>query len=325
MVATLDFSLEPLSLRDRYHGVLLGVACGDALGGPVEFVHRVDIAERFPDGVREFVGGGWLDLDPGEITDDTQQTLILCRALTEDGLDLPAFGEGLLEWFRSAPKDIGNTTVIALRALATGTSPSESGEVALATRGERGAAANGAVMRCAPVALRFRTDTAALVQASLESARVTHAESRAAWGAVAVNQAIVHLLNEGTIAAAPAAAVTGIPDQRVTEAVLAAAAMPRDEVAAGGFVLETVAASFWALANFPTAEEIIVQAVSLGDDADSTGAVAGALAGAAFGAQGLPGRWREHVQYREELNEQADRILALSGSSRYSGGSANFR
>lgn len=316
MVATFDSALESLSLQDRYRGVLLGVACGDALGGPVEFKSRADIAERFPDGVREFVGGGWLDLDPGEITDDTQQTLILCRALTDAGLDLAAFGEGLLAWYRSAPKDIGNTTVVALRALASGASPTESGEAALAARGERGAAANGAVMRCAPVALRFRNEPAALVQASLDSARVTHAESRAAWGSVAVNQAIVHLLNGGSIANVSAAAVGGIPDERVSEAVLAAAALPRNEVAAGGFVLETVGASFWALTNFSTAEEIIVQAVSLGEDADSTGAVVGALAGAAFGAAALPTRWREKVQYRDELIEQADRLLALSEQAR---------
>lgn len=316
MVATIDLSVPPLSLQDRYRGVLLGVACGDALGGPVEFVNREQVMERFPNGVREFVGGGWLDLDPGEITDDTQQTLILARALTDEGLDLAAFGEGLLEWYRSAPKDIGNTTVVAMRALVSGVSPSESGEMALAARGERGAAANGAVMRCAPVALRFRSDPAELVRASLESARVTHAESRAAWGTVAVNQALVSLLNGGDIANAPEAAVAGIPDQRVIEAVLGAAAMSRDEVSAGGYVLATVGASFWALANFSSVEEIIVAAVSLGDDADSTGAVAGALAGAAYGGQALPERWREHVQFRDELIGQADRLLALAGSER---------
>jgi ADP-ribosyl-[dinitrogen reductase] hydrolase len=292
------------------------VACGDALGGPVEFVNRADVTERFPHGVREFVGGGWLDLDPGEITDDTQQTIILCRALGAEGLDLSAFGDGLLEWYRSAPKDIGNTTLVAMRALASGASPHESGQTALAARGERGAAANGAVMRCSPVALRFRNDPSRLVQASLDSARVTHAESRAAWGTVAVNQAIVHLLNGGGIIDAPAVAVAGISDEHVAEAVLTAAIRDRDEVRAGGYVLETVAASFWALANFPTAEEIIVQAVSLGDDADSTGAVAGALAGAAFGAQALPIRWREKVQYGNELIQEADRLLELSGSER---------
>ena len=316
MVGTFDPDVTPASLDDRYRGVLLGTACGDALGGPVEFVSRTDIAERFPGGVREFVGGGWLDLDPGEITDDTQQTLILCRALTTDGLDLAAFGEGLLEWFRSAPKDIGNTTIVALKALADGASPHESGEIALAARGERGGAANGAVMRCAPIALFYRRYPAQLTQMSMESARVTHAESRAAWGTVAVNQALVHLLNGGTIADVPAAAVAGIPDARVVETVLAAAALPRDQVGAGGYVLDTVGAAFWALANFPTAEEIIVQAVSLGDDADSTGAVAGGLTGAAYGESALPDRWRERVQYRDELIAQADRILTLSEANR---------
>lgn len=315
MVGTIEPAKTPASLQDRYRGVLLGAACGDALGGPVEFVNRSDIAARFQGGVREFVGGGWLDLDPGEITDDTQQTLILCRALNADGLDLAAFGEGLLEWLRSAPKDIGNTTIVALKALAAGASPHESGEIALATRGERGGAANGAVMRCAPIALFYRNYPAQLTQVSLESARVTHAESRAAWSTVAINQALVHLLNGGDIADAPAAAVAGIPDARVVDAVLAAGSTSRDEVGAGGYVLDTVGAAFWALANFPTAEEIIVQAVSLGDDADSTGAVSGALAGAAFGSLALPSRWRDQVQYREELTEEADRILELSGTT----------
>src|SRR5215217_3505496 len=77
---------------------------------------------------------------------------------------------------------------------------SDLGEMALAARGERSAAANGAVMRCAPVALRFRREPDRLVHASLDSARVTHAEARASWGTVAVNQAIVHLLNGGVIA-----------------------------------------------------------------------------------------------------------------------------
>lgn len=306
---TIAESVSPLSLPDRYRGVLLGLASGDALGGPVEFIKRDAIAARFPDGVREFVGGGWLDLDPGEITDDTQQALILCRALGDEGFNLDAFGEGLVAWFHSLPKDIGNTTRIALEVLASGTPPEQSGEAARAQRGDAGSAANGGVMRCAPVALRFRHDPAALVEASLASARVTHAESRAAWGTVAVNQAVAHLLNGGSVGDAPAAAVVGIPDQRVTDAVLAAAGLPREQVTAGGYVLSTVGAAFWALANFPTAEEVIVQAVSLGEDADSTGAVAGALAGAAYGADALPARWREHVQCRDELVAHADRLL----------------
>ena len=301
-----------ISLRARYAGTLLGLACGDALGGPLEFVKRDEIAERFPTGVTEFIGGGWLDLDPGEVTDDTQQALILAESLTDSGLDLDRLAAGLIAWLRGGPKDIGNTTRIALEALAAGEEPLAAGAAALAARGERGSAANGAVMRCAPVALRFRRDPDRLVRASLDSARVTHAEARASWGAVAVNQAIAHLLNGGAIADTPAAAVVGIANGEVREVVLEAAGRRCDEVRAGGFVLETIGASFWSLLNASGAREAIETAVALGDDADSTGAVTGALAGAAYGASALPATWVERVQFRERLESEAARLLALS-------------
>jgi ADP-ribosyl-[dinitrogen reductase] hydrolase len=301
-----------ISLRDRYAGTLLGLACGDALGGPVEFLKRDVIAARFPTGVTEFIGGGWLDLDPGEVTDDTQQALILAESLTASGLDLDRFASGLIAWFRSNPKDIGNTTRVALESLAAGTAPLDAGAVAAAARGEQGAAANGAVMRCAPVALRFRREPDRLVRASLDSARVTHAEARASWGTVAVNQAIVHLLHGGAIADAPVAAVVGIPNDEVRQATLAAARRQRAEVRAGGFVLETIGASFWSLLNTRSAREAIEMAVTLGDDADSTGAVTGALAGAAYGASALSATWVETVQFRERLESEAMRLLELS-------------
>jgi ADP-ribosyl-[dinitrogen reductase] hydrolase len=301
-----------ISLRERYVGTLLGLACGDALGGPLEFLNREKIAAQFPTGVTEFIGGGWLKLDPGEVTDDTQQALILAESLTADGLDLDRLAAGLVAWFRGDPKDIGNTTRIALEALAAGTAPLAAGAAALAARGERDSAANGAVMRCAPVAMRFRRDPARLVRASLDSARVTHAEARASWGTVAVNQAIAHLLNGGAIADAPAAAVVGVPNCAVREAVLDAAGRRRDEVRASGFVLETIGASFWSLLGSGSAREAVEMAVALGDDADSTGAVTGALAGAAYGVSALPTTWTGSVQFRERLESEAARLLALS-------------
>jgi len=308
---------EPaVSLADRYRGVMLGLACGDALGGPVEFLSRETIDQTFPEGVTEFVGGGWLKLFPGEVTDDTQQALILARCLTENGLEMNAFAEGLIRWFKSNPKDIGNTTRAALEALANGVSPLESGMVALAARGASGAAANGGVMRCAPVGLRFRGDPAGLASASLESSRITHAEDRAAWATVAVNQAIVHLLNDGGVPDAPEAAVAGIEHEEIRAAVLGAVNRERADVAAGGFVLETIGAAFWALGGASDARDAIERGVALGEDADSTGAVTGALAGAAFGAAALPDSWVSQVQFRDELIGEANRLLKLSGRAR---------
>ncbi len=308
-------SERQIEIADRYRGVMLGLACGDALGGPVEFMSREQIAETFPGGVTEFVGGGWLNLAPGEVTDDTQQALILAKALTATGLDMDLFAAGLLEWYRSQPKDIGNSTKVALAALASGTPPLEAGAVAVAKRGVRSAAANGGVMRCAPVALRFPNDPDRLVTASQDSARVTHAEERAVLATVAVNQAIAHLLHGGLVADAPAAAVAGIEHKEIREAVLGAATRSRDDVKAGGFVLETVGAAFWALATGSDARDIIERGVALGEDADSTGAVAGALAGAAFGAAALPASWTDNVQFKTELIAEAERLLRSSDSA----------
>jgi ADP-ribosyl-[dinitrogen reductase] hydrolase len=158
---------------------------------------------------------------------------------------------------------------------------------------------------------------------------VTHAEQRAAWGTVVVNQAIVHLLNGGAITDVPVAAVAGIGNDELRVAVLGAAGRPRDEVRAGGFVLETIGASFWSLLQAGTAREAIQTAVALGDDADSTGAVTGALAGAAYGASALPPSWVENVQFRERLESEATRLLSVSEIdpevSGQSGGAASLR
>ncbi len=152
-----------IRLQDRYHGVLLGLACGDALGGPVEFKSRDEVAELHPGGLRDFVGGGWLSLDPGEITDDTQMTLAIARSLAETGtLDMNDIARRFLDWYESDPKDIGLTTRAALVALKKGVSWEESGK-RVSGYASGNAAGNGAVMRCAPVALRFRRDPEALM------------------------------------------------------------------------------------------------------------------------------------------------------------------
>jgi ADP-ribosyl-[dinitrogen reductase] hydrolase len=302
--------VDPEQLADRYAGCLLALACGDALGGPVEFVSRDEIALRHPAGLREFIGGGWLNLASGEITDDTQMTLALARSLVACGdLDMEDVEARFLAWFESQPKDVGRTTRAALRHLAAGLPWQEAGE--RAAQGGR-AAGNGTVMRCAPVALRFRGHEDALRRASLDTARITHADARCTWGAVAVNQAIAHLLDGGAKEGAVEAAIEGVEEAEVRGVVLGAAARSRHEVRSGGFVLDTIGAAFWCLLQHETAEETIVAAVGLGDDADTTGAVAGALAGARHGARTIPARWLAVLQPRAELQELAKELLRLN-------------
>ncbi len=300
------------SLAERYLGCLVGLACGDALGGPFEFRSRADIAREHPDGPREFTGGGWLSLAPGEITDDTQMTLALARACGADGLDIDRLVAEFVAWYRSNPKDIGVTTRSALSRLARGESWEEAGEAVQREAGAKGAAGNGTVMRCAPVGMRFRRDPRGLVRASVDSARITHADPRCTWGAVAVNQAIAHLLDGGDITGTPEAAIIGVPEERVRDAVSGAGGTERDALRAGGYVLDTIRSAFWCMAHHQGFEETVIAAVALGDDADTTGAVTGALVGAAYGVAAIPARWRDAVQHRAELEGLAASLLAWS-------------
>jgi ADP-ribosyl-[dinitrogen reductase] hydrolase len=298
-----------LSLESRYAGALIGAACGDALGGTVEFMSRSAIALRYPNGLRDIIGGGWLHLAPGETTDDTAMMLAVARACTSDGIDLDLVARNFVAWKQTGPKDIGNQTSQALALLERGLGWDEAGEQ-LQRESARGIAGNGSVMRCAPVALRFRSDHDRLVRAAMDTSRITHADPRATWGTVAICQAIAHLLNGGSLETVLAAASAGVQDDDVVSAIDAAASLPYEDVRSGGFVIDTITAAFWALVHESSLEDVIVRAVMMGSDTDTTATVAGAMAGAAYGLEAIPTRWRDIVHHREELEGLARQLLA---------------
>jgi len=147
-----------------------------------------------------------------------------------------------------------------------------------------------------------------LVSASRDSARVTHADPRCQWAAVAVNQGIAYLLNGGRIDQVIEAAAAGIEEKETLSALRKAQDLKREQVRSGGFVLDTMQAAYWSLLQTDSFEEAAVKAVNLGGDTDTTGAVTGALAGAAYGESAIPGRWLDCVQHRAELTALADRL-----------------
>lgn len=303
------------SLASRYAGTLVGAACGDALGATLEFMTRKEIRAAYPDGLRDIVGGGWMRVAPGETTDDTAMMLAIARACNADGIDLERVASNFVAWADSGPKDIGNATREAIGLLRDGRRWDEAGEE-LQARTPQGVAGNGSVMRCAPVALRFRSSPDLLVRSSIDTSRVTHADPRATWGAVAVCQAIAFLLDGGSMDGVVDAAIFGIPETSVVEAVTSATTRRYDEVRSGGYVLDTVNAALWCLLQETTAEGVIVRAANMGDDADTTAIVAGALAGAAHGIEAIPQRWRSNVHHRDELQLLAEHLLAWdTGSS----------
>lgn len=298
-------------LRDRYRGVLLGKAVGDALGATVEFMSR-DMIQREYGTLREIIGGGWLNLPAGEVTDDTQMAICIASSIVERrGFDPEDISTRFVAWYRSNPPDIGNTTRHALRQLSSEVPWEEAGlNTHLAMRPRD--ASNGSVMRCAPVALLDRLDPEVNRQHSIDSSRITHANPLCTEGCVALNAAIATLLNDPhSNPVAVAGAVASSAEMR--EALAAIPGHTAETLDSGGYVLATLQSAFWAVTRHHSFEEAVVAAVNLGQDADTTGAVAGAIAGARWGASAIPERWLGVLIAREELTGLADGIFDLAG------------
>lgn len=304
------------SMRNRYRGVLLGVAAGNALGLPVEgWPHHV-IHERFSDGVREvpdrFRDRPW--------DDDLAQTAILAEALLEgETLDETKLGEKLLQWLRENGSGIGVQTMAVLQKIESGTPAKEAARL-IWERSGRTAAGNGAVMRCSPVALRWRLAPRRLIDETRESAAVTHHDGRCSWSAVAVNAVLVRSLagqatDLGTLALALDSA--GAPGE-VGDAIRFTQGCPLrrlslDDPRAMGYTLKAMQAGLWCLSQADDFEDVLVQIVNAGGDTDTNAAVAGAVMGCRVGSAGIPSRWLAPVPGTDHLVRLADRLLERCG------------
>ncbi len=308
--------------QSQFQGTLLGLATGDALGGPVEFMSRFDVAQRFGGGLRTMVGGGWLHLRPGETTDDTAMARALADSLVARGaFDVDDVAARYVEWLRSDPKDVGNITRLALRAWGKGVTLPAASMGAHRQLGGK-SAGNGTIMRCAPIALRYAYDERRMMDSARDEALITHFDPRAWTGSVAACLLIYHLLRD----VPPAQAVRSVVERlrrepRAAAEVVATLADVRptqraDELSTNGYVLDTLRIAVWALLANTSFEDTVAAAVNLGGDADTQGAVAGAFAGAHYGVDAIPAGWLQPLMDREELAKLAGRLQELAEHKR---------
>jgi ADP-ribosyl-[dinitrogen reductase] hydrolase len=298
-------------LRDRYRGTLLGLAVGNSLGLPVEGWPSAAIRERYPQGLS--------DIDPDEIRlpwdDDLAQAVILCEAILEhDTLENEDLAKRLIDWFESNGRGMGSQTRAVISALKLGMLPSEAARLVWERDGGE-PAGNGAVMRCAPVAMRWPSNRTKLLRETENSARITHHDPRCAWSAYAVNLAVADAL-QGRSASVPAIAaileevetgpitlhaVRAIPGRTLEDLHLEGSSM--------GFTLKAMQAGLWCLENSADFEQSLLEVIHAGGDTDTNGAVAGAILGAIHGASAIPERWASRVARADELTRLADQIL----------------
>ena len=303
------------TLRERFRGTLLGLAAGDALGAPAEFLTPEQVAERW--GVlSEMVGGGVHEVAAGETTDATGMMLCLAESLAEHGSFVPQdVADRYLAWFQCNPKDISLTVRTVMLGIKAGTSLDLAARRAYEILGSP-ASGNASMMRCAPVGLRYWNDRDRRRDISLRESELTHFDRLAGWACVAFNELIAaaledRLRQELLIVAADLEE----EDSRISATLREAAVAEPEEIHSSTAVVETLRAAVWCALQARSFEEAVVLAVNLGNDSDTTGAVTGALAGALFGERGIPSRWLDALVDRPRLLTAADRLADLAGVS----------
>jgi ADP-ribosyl-[dinitrogen reductase] hydrolase len=306
---------------ERYRGALLGLACGDALGTTLEFKSPGTFKP-----VTDIVGGGPFRLKPGEWTDDTSMALCLAESLVEcKGFDPDDQMKGYLRWYREGHLsctgrcfDIGNTTRDALMRF------ERTGEPYLGSTDKR-SAGNGSIMRLAPVPLFFAGNSEEAIEMSGESSRTTHGNILCVDACRYLGALIVGAVNGASkdeLLSVIYSPVTGYWDRRplVPEiAAIAGGSFKKKNppvIKGSGYVVDSLEAALWAFHRSSSFEEWCLMAVNLGDDADTTGAVYGQLAGAFYGEGGIPEGWWRKIAMRGLIEDYAEKLFEVGGTAR---------
>ncbi len=294
-------------LESRAVAAYLGLAIGDALGATVEFMTPREIAAQYKvhDSIR---GGGWLRLKAGQVTDDTTMSLALGRAILEcDGrVDALAAARAFDDWMRTKPVDIGNTVrrgLLQFRKTGVPEMPPSEHD-----------AGNGAAMRILPVALATLGQPEEAIRAACRAqAHVTHNNPLSDAACLS----LVRMLHD---ALAGADKFALLHHHAHPLAALHPEFSFRGVKQVGnpsGYVAETMQAVFQALFDTDSFEDCLVDVVNRGGDADTTGAIAGMLAGAHYGLEALPERWLVKLEplVARTCGEQALALLRLAAGA----------
>lgn len=295
-------------LVDRYRGCLLGLAAGDAIGTAVEFRPR----GSFPP-VTDMSGGGPFRLEPGHWTDDTSMALCLATSLLECGeFDARDQMDRYCRWSKdgylsSTGKcfDIGNTVSAALHRYRRTNDPFAGSE-------DPRSAGNGSIMRLAPVPMFFHPDVDAVEAQSGTSSRTTHGTLECVDACRLLGRILCrafHGHSKDDVAFADGGSFSGA-EKIVDIARGRYADKPERAIRGTGYVVESLEAALWCFVNTDTFEAAVLRATNLGDDADTTAAVCGQIAGAYYGAASIPQHWRQRLAFEAEITALADRLAA---------------
>lgn len=307
------------STKNRFRGCLVGLAAGDALGTTLEFCPPGTFKP-----IDDMIGSGPFQLKAGQWTDDTSMALCLAESLIKsDGYDVKDQMKRYLDWMNNGHLssigwcfDIGRTTLNALKEFEQSGNP-YAGSTA------NNSQANGSMMRLAPVPMYYLNQGIQAIAMSADSSRTTHAhpvclDACRYLGALIVGalngQEKDVLLNNHNLLIDEQYWIDN-PLSFEIEAVAKGSfkkPLDTDEIAGIGYVAKSLEAALWAFFHSTSFEDGALLAVNLGDDADTTGAIYGQLAGAFYGIDNIPGSWRDKITMIELIEKYADKLLEMA-------------
>lgn len=304
-------------LIERYRGCLLGLAAGDAVGTTLEFTQPGSFTP-----ITDMVGGGPFALRAGQWTDDTSMALCLAASLVEtQRFDVADQMRRYVRWWREGYFsstgecfDIGNTTRAALQKYEATGEP-------FAGSTDPHAAGNGSLMRLAPVTLAFRKQPELAIQYAAESSRTTHAAPQAVDACRYFAGLLVGALNGVGKDELLSASYTPYPNAWQAAPLHPAIAAVAEgsfkhkhppEIRGPGYVVNSLEAALWAFYRTDDFESGCLRAANLGEDADTTAAIYGQLAGAFYGSAAIPANWRAKLTMRATIEGLAEQLLRLS-------------
>lgn len=299
--------------------LLLGVAMGDAIGVPIEFMSRSHL-DVHP--MTDIIGWGTHEQPPGTFSDDTSLTLCLAESMSE-GLDIEQLGKKMCDWYRKGywsadgdVFDIGIGTRIALQKILNGSPAVLAGGNTDMDNG------NGSLMRIAPLTLdKAYLDRVLLWNTIQAVSSITHRHVRshiAGFIWVVFLQELMECMDKQKAYVKTKSIVNAFFDHhtieprerklfsRVLESDIQQ--VDRSEINSGGYVLETLEAAFWCFLNTRTFQEAILISVNLGRDTDTTAAVAGAAAGLYYGHEQIPSHWLNALMRRKDIDALAEKL-----------------
>lgn len=314
---------ETRSFFQRVEGSVLGFAVGDALGVPAEFMSRDDL---LVDPVKGMRGGGAHEQPAGTWSDDTSMTLCVMDSLIEKGIDYADQMQRFSDWLWSANNtaheevfDVGGTTKSAIFKFVKGMPPLQCGETADYTCG------NGSLMRILPIALYLvgQYGTCNMDDRAAEiihrASKCTHAHIRCQMACGIYCAVVFQLCAGGQLTNAVNHAIRLVlsyykkkPEftevYHEFETLKNIESWNESQISSSGYVLDTLQAALWCLLNTSSYAECVLKAVNLGEDTDTTAAVAGGLAGLCYGAEAIPKDWAEVTAKYSELQQRSKRF-----------------